>query len=56
MSKEEFIRLIESLPDTVEFDIKEHWERDGDKLVQYAHFKSTYKLCEVDYINFNRHE
>ena len=51
-NKKDFIRLVKSMPDNTTFNMKLHWEDKGDKLVQYAHFESDYKLGCVDTIRF----
>lgn len=54
MTKEDFINLVKSMPDYVEFDMKIHNAEEGSKIVQYAHFESTYRLGCIDFISLKK--
>lgn len=52
MTKDELINLVKSMPDNVEFDMKIHCTEEGNKIVQYAYFESTYRLGCIDFVSF----
>lgn len=52
ISKEEFIRLIKSMPDSTKFKLKDRWIKVGNDEVQFAVFETTYKLGSVAYHSF----
>lgn len=52
ISKEEFIRLIKSMPDSTKFKLKNRWVKSGSEEVQFAVFETTYKLGGIAYHSF----